>query len=103
MSNPTWKALYYPYADFRDPSFVLRAALFYDELYFLQRGFFKAPKYLSEVREDDGEAWPEVSAELMPLYERKILREVDSDFLGITRGWMPGLNHQVEDSENHEI
>jgi hypothetical protein len=103
MVDMVWRALYYPYADFRDPSFALRAALFYDELYFLQPGFFKAPRYVSNVQEINDEMWFEMGNELKPLYERKILRDVDSGLLGIRRYWMPGYESQVVDLENRAI
>lgn len=101
MKTERLRAIYYPYADFRDPGFALRAAVYYDELYHLQLGIF-CPPGLSGSRAYPGRGDSLLHEDIVPLKEAGILREVEADFLGIDHIWMPG-GTQVHDDENREL
>lgn len=99
MLNERWAALYYPYADFRDASFILRAALYYDEVYYLQPGIFAPPQPLDE---EAIESWPQIDDSLRLLHEEEVIRETSGDLLGVSHHFIPGHGSQVRDRENRE-
>jgi hypothetical protein len=94
-------ALYYPYADVRNPEALLHAALYFDEIFILQPNFFIPPK--KSLHPTRNRVIPAYSTDTQVLIDEEIIKPIDQDFLGISSAWTPGFSNQVFDEENRKL